>query len=219
MRHINALFIIIIIIIQSASLRNLTLKTLFLIAIASGRRCSELHALVIGGRTVFSNAGVTLYFKLGFLAKNEISNFLASPLFIPYLNSSKRRSKRLNCPVRALKWYLDRTRTFRGDVTQIFITSTKPYRAAAKSTMAGWLVEVIKNSSAIEGESDIPTAHSIRATSSSWAFARGLSIADIINTISWRSDSTFIKVYLKDIQTRGSHGRYANLVLGAASSQ
>ena len=40
--------------IQSASLRNLTLKTLFLIAIASGRRCSELHALVIGGRTVLA---------------------------------------------------------------------------------------------------------------------------------------------------------------------
>ena len=109
---------------------------------ASGRRCSELHALVIGGRTIFSNAGVTLYFKLGFLAKNEICNFSATPLFIPYLNASKSRSKRLNCSVRALKWYLDRNCTLRGEVEQIFITSTKPYRAVAKSTTAGWLAGV-----------------------------------------------------------------------------
>jgi hypothetical protein len=70
--------------IQSASLRDVALKTSFLLAIASGRRCSELHALAVGRRIVFSNAGVTLYFRPGFLAKNEHSDFSANPIFIPF---------------------------------------------------------------------------------------------------------------------------------------
>ena len=59
----------------SATVRDAALKTSFLLAIASGRRCSEIHACAVGGYTVFSQAGVTLYFKKGFLAKNERINF------------------------------------------------------------------------------------------------------------------------------------------------
>ena len=159
--------------IQSASLRNTALKTLFLVAVASGRRCSELHALAIGGRIIFSKAGVTLYFKPGFLAKNERSDFSATPIFVPFITQSKLRAKRLGCPVRALKWYLNRTQTARGNIEQLFITNTKPYGPAAKPTLAGWLVEVISSSGAVQ-DSGKPRAHSVRAYSASWAFGQGI---------------------------------------------
>ena len=101
--------------LQSASAKDLTVKTVFLIAIASGKRCSELHALATGNHIVFGNQGATLYFRPDFLAKNERSDFSMAPLFIPYLDQSGKdtRKKRLSCPVRALRWYLTRTETAR----------------------------------------------------------------------------------------------------------
>jgi hypothetical protein len=120
--------------------------------------------------------------------------------------------ERLGCPVRALKWYLDKTQTARANIEQLFITNVKPYRPAAKSTLAGWLVDVIKNSGALQ-DSGTPRAHSVRAYSTSWAFAKGLSISDIINTVSWRTETTFIRKYLKDVGPRTQQGRFANCVL------
>ena len=133
--------------LQSASAKDLTVKTAFLIAIASGKRCSELHALATGNHIVFGNQGATLHFRPDFLAKNERSDFSMTPLFIPYLDQSgkKARKKRLSCPVRALRWYLARTEMASNlsKTSQLFITSQKPFKPAAKSTIAGWIVTAI----------------------------------------------------------------------------
>lgn len=203
--------------LEAATLRDAALKTAFLIAIASGRRCSEIHALTIGSHIVWSNSGVTMYFRPDFLAKNERSDFVAAPLFLPYITKSKDRAKRLNCPVRALKWYLDKTKNVRSDdVNQLFISSKRPYRAVAKSTIAGWLVEVISRSGGLEYSGAPANAHSVRALSSSWAFAKGLSIKEIINTVSWRTETTFVKVYMRDTKPLLERGSYAKKVLSAS---
>jgi hypothetical protein len=122
------------------------------------------------------------------------------------------RVKRLGCPVRALKWYLNRTQTIRGIIEQLFITNVKPYRPAAKPTLAGWLVDVISSSGAVQDPGK-PRAHSVRAYSTSWAFAKGLSISDIVNTVSWRTETTFVKTYLKEVGTTTQKGNYARSVL------
>jgi hypothetical protein len=132
-----------------------------------------------------------MYFRPGFLAKNERSDFSANPIFIPFITQSKLRAKRLGCPVRALKWYLNKTQIIRGKIEQLFITNVKPIRPAAKSTLAGWLVDVISKSGALQDPGK-PRAHSVRAYSTSWAFAKGLSISDIVNTVSWRTETTFV---------------------------
>ena len=124
----------------------------------------------------------------------------------------------LSCPVRALKWYIDRTQNIRGTTEQLFIINVKPFRAASKVTLAGWLVETIKNSKALLGEGK-PRAHSVRGFSASWAHANGVSINEILNTVSWRSDSTFTKVYMKDIETRSAPGRYATRILESSATE
>ena len=63
--------------LREASLKHLTLKTVFLLAMASGGRRSKLQALVFDPQP--KGAGVTLYFRPEFGAPN--------------------------CPVRALKYY------------------------------------------------------------------------------------------------------------------
>ena len=194
----------------SASMRDTALKAAFLLALASGRRCSEIHACAIGRHIVFGKTGVTLYFKRGFLAKNERLNFQAKPIHIPQL----RRAHRINCPVRALKWYMNKTQIFRGDHSQLFVTSTKHYRPVAKATIANWIVNVITGAGALESDTP-PTAHSTRHISTSWAFAHGVSVAEIINTVAWKSESTFISTYMKDITPRTT---FANVVLSASKS-
>ena len=90
-----------------------------------------------------------MYFRPGFLAKNERSNFSAKPIFLPYLKINEDRSQRLSCQVRALRWYIDRTRLMRGNVQQLFITNKKPFKTAARLTIATWLIETVKFSNAL----------------------------------------------------------------------
>ena len=148
--------------LQAVPLRLIAIKTLFLIAIALGKQCSELHSLGVGKFTVFSKAGVTLYFRPSFLAKNELSDFSALPSFIPYLKQMDNRAQRLSCPVRTLRWYLEKTSNIRGNETRLFISSKKPYKAVARSNLSEWLVDAIHSAKAMENIGK-PHGHSVRA--------------------------------------------------------
>ena len=81
--------------------------------------------------------------------------------------------------MRALLWYLHRTRSIRGSEIGLFISSKRPHKRVAKSTLSSWLVDVIIKADAIS-DSTSPRAHSVRAISSSSAAAKGISISDII---------------------------------------
>lgn len=99
--------------LRTATLKHLTLKTAFLVTLASGRRCSEVHALS-AGMTRTSAAGVSLFYRPGFLAKNESANFQHSHIYLPKMSmSSSIHEDRLWCPVRAVTCYIDRTASIR----------------------------------------------------------------------------------------------------------
>ena len=198
----------------SATLRDFTLKTTFLLTLSSGRRVSEIHALSMSNTIWTESGGVTLYFKPSFLAKNERSNFVAGPLSLSSI--PKTSSRHLSCPVRALKWYRNKTALIRGDKDQIFLITKKPYTPASKTTIAGWVVEVITKSKAIvHSDTPIrPRAHSTRAVATSTAFQRGISITDIVSTVSWKTSNTFIRAYLKDQPPSVPSSRFASAVLG-----
>ncbi len=197
----------------AATLRDFTIKTSFLLALSSGRRASELHALAIGDHMVWHHrGGVSLYFRPSFLAKNERSGFSAAPISLPKLDSSA-GARRMSCPVRALKWYLKKSESVRGNVGQLFITTTKPHKAAAKSTIAGWVVEAIMRSKAVKG-GERPRAHSVRAQATTTAFHRGLAIRDVIETVSWKSSHVFVSTYLKDKPPESSGKKFARTVIG-----
>ena len=60
--------------LREASLKHLTLKTVFLLAMASAGRCSELQVLVFDQKYIQFKpkvAGVTLYFSTEFMRKNQ----------------------------------------------------------------------------------------------------------------------------------------------------
>ena len=199
--------------LSSASLEDLTHKVVVLVALACGRRCSELHALAVGDHLTLSRAGATLYFRPGFLAKNERSSFTASPIFLPDIAIGSSVSEdRFWCPVRALRYYLKRTKLLRDDTDQLFVTSRKPHKAASKRSIARWICEVIHRSGAIvKGR---VTAHSTRAVASSTAFLKGVTAEEVINTVAWKTASTFSTTYLRDLPPADST-KFARAVLTA----
>ena len=109
--------------IEDLRLQDLTLKTVFLVAVACGRRCSDIHALSIDEHHLrFTNGGVSILPRTGFLAKNQTMSFTPSAVFLPDLVLVAGQAEKPSCPVRALRWYLKRTKEITGDTMQLFIT-------------------------------------------------------------------------------------------------
>jgi len=89
-----------------------TFKTVFLVALATGARRSEIHALSRHSRDlVFSKKGVSVRTKPQFLAKNQLPDHDPGPFFIKSLEvfTGRDTPDRLLCPVRMLKYYMDFT--------------------------------------------------------------------------------------------------------------
>ena len=99
---------------KDTDLKHLTLKAAFLLALASGKRHSEIHAWVANK---VSNLGqwekVALFPSSDFIAKNQLAregSQSVSPVTIPALTTIVDRQfkeDRTLCPVRALRYYLD----------------------------------------------------------------------------------------------------------------
>ena len=194
---------------SDSSLHNLTIKTAFLLAVATARRRSELHALTLEpGHIRWEPGGVRLIPHLQFLTKNQSINFSPPDIFVPSLTAfSSVAEDKWWCSVRALKYYIARTQPMRGDVKQLFITTIQPHRPASVTTMARWISEAIV-SPVTDNRGSKSQAHETRSVSTSWAHLLGVSIPDIMEAACWKNPTTFTSCYLKDVvQAEGLVGR------------
>ena len=203
---------------SKASLHHLSIKTAFLIAIASGQRRSTIQALSTApGHIRWENHGVRLVPRPSFIAKNQTDSSGAIEVFLsPLSEFSSVKEDKTWCPVRALKWYLDKTRVFRKD-DQLFLISRHPFSPASRETVSRWIVEAIQaaGSEALLSENP-PKAHDTRSVSTSWALFQGVPLEDILRAAFWRSPNSFTSFYLKDVPS--GEVRFASSGLRAASS-
>jgi hypothetical protein len=92
-----------------ASLENLTLETVFLVILASGRRSSEVCALSCSKAEVAFKAdgSMSLYFLPEFQAKDQRPSDRSPFVIIRFLVdlASPEKPDFLNCPVRSLRYY------------------------------------------------------------------------------------------------------------------
>ena len=202
-----------------ASLRNLSVKTAFLIQLASGRRGGWIHACRMDPAYLRKESGGFTFLSSLILDKNQSAHFTPEPVFIAALSDHSPDDK-LHCPIRALKWYLDKTKTIRGQEKALFISSKEPHSKAAKLTIAGWVKEAIAGT-----YRDLPLeerlamnirAHDTRGVAASWARAAGVSIPEIMNAAAWSTPVTFAKFYLKDLPNQ--KGKFGNAVLSTAGT-
>ena len=106
--------------LREASLKHLTFKTVFFLALGSGKRRSEIHAWQnknIRHQSDWSK--MSLFSSPSFLSKNQLAKEgpesvapVVIPALAPTLDKSLKSDRSL-CPVRALHYYLDRTSDLR----------------------------------------------------------------------------------------------------------
>ncbi|KAJ8046872.1 hypothetical protein HOLleu_05698 [Holothuria leucospilota] len=201
--------------LKKAKLKFLTWKTVFLVAAASGRRQSCIHALTTEeGHIRWDQTGVTLIPHPGFLAKNESVHYMSKAVFLPYIHQvSSQVEDRAWCPCRALQFYLAATKKFRSGSGQLFLTYQEGNRKAASRDMVSrWITALIRWAYENSVEGDLKAykirAHDVRALSASWALFKGVSMAEIMEAASWSTASTFSSFYLKDVaKERGTFAR------------
>ena len=187
--------------LAEASLRNLTIKTVFLVAIASGQRRSALHALSSApGHIRWERTGVRLIPNPSYIAKNQTASSAPVEIFIQPISAHSSISEdKVWCPVRALKYYWHRTQSKRsGD--QLFVITKEPFSPASRDTISKWIVAAIRAA----GDEALapgvaPHAHDTRSVSTSWALFSGVSVEEIHRAAYWRSPNSFISFYLRDI--------------------
>ena len=119
---------------KDTDLKHCTVKTAFLLALASGKRRSEIHAWVANKVSYLGQwEKVALFPSSDFIAKNQLAregSQSVSPVTIPALTTivdRQLKEDRTLCPVRALRYYLDRTKDLRGSRSLLFISFTRGY--------------------------------------------------------------------------------------------
>ena len=180
-------------------LKHLTLKT------------EEIHAWVANK---VSNLGqwekVALFPSSDFIAKNQLAregSQSVSLVTIPALTiivDRQLKEDRTLCPVRALRYYLDRTKDLRGSRSLLFISFKKGHTSDIRpTTLSPWLKQTILfcYNQADQQALDLVQvkAHSIRAFAASGAFYGGVSVYQIMQACHWKAHNTFTNFYLKDL--------------------
>ena len=156
-----------------ASLRDITRKTLFLIALATAKRVGELQALSCLVSLSSSSAGLS--YVPEFVAKTETA---ARPLPRSFEVKSLGDfaagllDDLLLCAVRSLSAYVARTAQFVNRPRRLFVSPHCPSRAMFKNGISYLLREVIVQSGASSQSDQAPRAHSIRGIATSSAFFR-----------------------------------------------
>lgn len=194
--------------LAKASLSHLTWKTVFLLTMASAKRRSEIHALSIEDNHIRFNAddSVTLLCQTGFLAKTQLPSVAPKPFTIPSLSRDLSRSDpdRTLCPVRALKFYLDKVKTSRGSRKRLFIP-VKGKQEISAASISRWVASTIRVAYSELTDQDLNflqiRPHELRALSTSWAFVNKAPLEDILSAATWKQASTFSSFYLRSLSS------------------
>ena len=193
---------------EEVDLRFLYYKCCFLLALASGRRRSEIHAFSVSDSCLCFNrnkSSVTLLTDPCFLGKNQIPDRGAEPVIIPALPEDA--SSRLSCPIRILSIYLDRTKNSRpAKNTRLFLPLKKGISDISAKTISSWICRTILLAYESSGEKFLNRhsvkAHEVCALASSWALFNSASISEVLSAGFWRCQDSFTSFYLRSMSAQ-----------------
>ena len=175
---------------KEASLKHLTFKTVFLLALGSGKRRSEIHA----------------WLHKNIRHQSDWSK--AIPALAPSLDRSLKGDRSL-CPVRALRYYLDRTADLRQNKELVFVSFKKGFdKDISPATISSWIKQTVILCYELSDQEALTLhqvkAHDVRAFAASKAFQSGISLDQILSACHWKSHNTFTQFYLKDVSLADS---------------
>ena len=200
--------------LEDVTLQRLTVKTVFLVAMASAARISELHALQADllRFEVRDGGSASLGLAPDFVCKNQAADERGRTFQIPSLGALADPDSDTDlslCPVRALRVYTERTRTFRDGRRRLFIPhSLRSSKEIDRRALAVYLRSAVLDAYKAAGLDPPARAnpHEIRAVSATMAYHCNIAVADILKGCFWHSNEVFANHYLRDLSTEDLAG-------------
>ncbi len=188
--------------LDSVELKYLSAKTALLTALTSIKRVRDLQAFSVSEECLVFGpdySHVVLRPRPGYVPKVPTTPFRDQVVNLQALPSEEADpALALLCPVRALRIYVDCTRSFRSS-EQLLVCygGQQKGKAVSKQRLAHWIVDAIALAYQSQGE-PCPMgvrAHSTRSVASSYALAHGASLADIGRAAGWATPNIFARFY------------------------
>ena len=176
---------------EDISPTDLLLKTVFLTAMATGHRVSQLAALLRTQQFMQfgpDDCSVTLTPRPLFLAKNEREGHRVAPILVPaWITPTGHHPL---CPVTSLRAYVAATADFSGNALWVNPRSGKALKPAGLATTLVHLISIADPYSQ-------PKAHQVRKYASTLAFFRSFNVEQVRRAGQWSSSTCFIQRYLQ----------------------
>ena len=196
--------------LREAFFKHLTLKTVFLLAMASAGRGSELQALRFSPElyTVQTKRGwCHTLFSPEFMRKNQKPNQVKDPWYIPAVPTGKSVFGARNCPVRALRYYHRHLTEHQelGKDKHCLLVPIKDNNAGKElsaSTISRWICSTIVDAHAtIQNSRNLFwfKAHEVRAVATSLQLSNKVDLHSVMKAGRWSSGRTFSSFYLRDL--------------------
>ena len=111
------------------------------------------------------------------------------PALAPSLDKSLKEDKSL-CPVRALRYYLDRTKDLRKGKDLVFVSFRKSFQKdIVPATISSWIKQTVVLCYNLSDE-EAQNLHQVMS---------GVSLDQILSACHWKAHNTFTQFYLKDL--------------------
>ena len=149
---------------------------------------------------------MVLTYLLEFVAKTDSpTNPLPREFVISSLSAAvgSDDEERLLCPVRALRWYLQRTRSV-SRPRPLFLSVRDPDRPLSKAAVSFLLRQLLRSAHKDFPDHMGPTlrvgAHDVRSVATSLLWSLNRAVADVMAVACWRTQSVFATHYLCAVQ-------------------
>lgn len=196
--------------LEQLDLKVLSLKTALLVALATAKRVSDIHALSVNPACMQfhpDDAKVVLKPNPAFIPKVFNPSLSCRPIELlafnpPPFSSPEQERLHALCPVRALRAYVDKTAAIR-KTDQLFVSCAKSHlgKPLTKQRLSHWMVAAIAlayTSKGLQPPAGL-RAHSTRGMSASWALFHGFPIEDVCLAACWSTPTTFVRFYRLDV--------------------
>ena len=176
----------------------MTFKTVFLLALGFGKCRSEIHTWLhknIRHKSDWSK--VSLYPSPSFLSKNQLAKEgpdSVAPVVIPALAPTLDKLLKGDtlCPVRALRYYLDRTSAPSQNKELVFVSFKKGFDKDFSPATVSWIKQTVILCYELSDQEAL-TLHQVKAHDIR------TSLEQILSACHWKLHNTFTQFYLKDV--------------------
>ena len=187
--------------LHTLSAENLTKKLVTLLALTTAHRVQTLSKIKIDNVVYLEDR---IERKIADRIKTSDLNKTQPLLILPYF-----LDKPELCVASVLKFYIEFTKSKRGNEKQLLLTYKKPFHPATSQTISRWIKTTLEKSGI---NTNIYKSHSTRHAATSAAFRSGVNLEMIRKTAGWTSSSNvFNKFYNKTVSC--STSEFARAVL------